>query len=69
MQVELCRISGKLVNKGCRQRRLAYREKVPDALIPRTVCDVHRGGVAPRQKGGSPRPTFFTKLKDIFSKK
>jgi len=68
MQVELCRISGKLINKGCQQRRVAYREKVPDALIPRAVCDVHRGGVPPRQKGGS-GPSFFTKLRNIFTKR
>lgn len=69
MQVELCRISGKLVNKECRQQRVAYREQVPDALIPRAVCDVHRGGSVPRKEGGSSSPTFFTKLKTIFTKK
>jgi penicillin-binding protein 1A len=69
MQVELCRISGKLVNKGCRQRRVAYREEVPDTLIPRTVCSVHRGGVPSQQKDGSSDPGFFSKLKNVFTKK
>ncbi len=69
MQVELCRISGKLVSKGCQQKRMAYREKVPDALIPRSVCDVHRGGAPSRKKSGSSDPGFFTKLKGIFTKK
>ncbi len=69
MQVELCRISGKLVNRDCRQKGVAYRERVPDTLIPRTVCDVHRGGSVPRQKRSPSDPSFFTKLKNIFSKK
>ena len=68
MQVELCRISGKLVNKGCQQKRMAYREKVPDALIPRSVCAVHSGGQPSRQKSEPSGPGFFTKLKKIFTK-
>ncbi len=68
MQVELCRISGKLVNLGCRQKGAAYRAKVPDALIPRSVCDVHRGGTTP-QRGKPSGPSFFTKLKKVFTKK
>ncbi len=69
MQVELCRISGKLVNKGCRQKGVAYRTKVPDTLFPRAVCAVHRGGAATQQKGAPSGPGFFTKLKKIFKKK
>jgi len=69
MQVELCRISGKLVNQGCREKRTAYWEEVPDALIPRAVCDAHRGGSLPRQIRKPVDPPLFTKLKTIFSKK
>lgn len=69
MQVELCRISGKLANKGCQQKGVAYRSKVPDTLIPRAVCELHRGGAAVRQKVEPSGPRFFSKLKKIFKKK
>ncbi len=69
IEVELCRISGKLVNQACRQKGRAYRSKVPDALIPRAVCGVHRGGAAAQKKASSSDPGFFTKLKKIFKKK
>lgn len=41
MEVELCRYSGKLAGETCRSLGGAYRETVPQPMIPRLVCEDH----------------------------
>ncbi|MEO0413732.1 MAG: transglycosylase domain-containing protein, partial [Verrucomicrobiota bacterium] len=41
-EVNLCRYSARMAHQGCINEGCSYVEKVPDALIPKKFCDVHK---------------------------
>lgn len=43
MDIELCRFSGHLAGDGCRKMGCAYKEEVPEPMIPRSICATHSG--------------------------
>ncbi|MCF6311753.1 MAG: PBP1A family penicillin-binding protein [Verrucomicrobiales bacterium] len=71
VKVELCRISGKLASANCRKKGKAYQSKVPGTLVPRSGCSEAHGAASKQQKRpvSKSRPSFFSKLKKVFSKK
>ena len=59
MDIELCRYSGHLAGETCRKLRCAYREEIPQPMIPREICGFHSrekltrsGPVDPEEKRG-----------------
>ncbi|MCB1079140.1 MAG: hypothetical protein KDM64_15075, partial [Verrucomicrobiae bacterium] len=67
IDVELCRYSGKLAGDACRRLGGAYRERIPQPMIPRGICEDHtrierEPGTGPEKKRG-----LFDTLKGWFS--
>ncbi|MBL9155546.1 MAG: transglycosylase domain-containing protein [Verrucomicrobiales bacterium] len=57
IDVDLCRYSGKLASDACRRLEGTYRERIPEAMVPRSICEDHtrieltRDGAAAKKKG------------------
>ena len=57
IDVDLCRYSGKLASDTCQRLGGSYRERIPQPMIPRSVCEDHtridltRDSAAAKKKG------------------
>lgn len=66
IEVDLCRFSGKLAGDACRRLGGTYRERIPQPMVPRTVCEDHTRVDLTREGGPAPKKGFLDTVRGWF---